>query len=111
VLQTVEHPGEAAVVADERQLDAHPQSGDLLRLLSAAQAAVDSAKHTTPPAIVAKINADMMRLLKDADVLDRIARESSLPGGSTPEQFRTFLQNEIVKWTRVIKETGATVDQ
>jgi tripartite-type tricarboxylate transporter receptor subunit TctC len=65
----------------------------------------------TPPAIVAKINTDMMRLLKDADVLDRIARESSLPGGTTPEQFRTFLQNEIVKWTRVIKETGATVDQ
>ena len=64
----------------------------------------------TPAPIIAKINAEMLRMLKDADVLERIARESSLPGGTGPEQFRTFLQNEIAKWTRVIKETGATVD-
>ena len=65
----------------------------------------------TPAPVISKINADLLRILKDPEVQDRIARESSLPGGNSPAEFRKFLQNEIAKWTRVIKETGATVDQ
>ena len=64
----------------------------------------------TPPATVAKINGVLVRMLRDADVKEKLAREGADPVGSTPEQFTNFVRTEIVKWTRVVKETGATLD-
>ena len=64
----------------------------------------------TPPAIVDKINGALVRMLRDADVKERLAREGADGVGSTPEQFAAFIRNEIAKWTRVVKETGATID-
>jgi tripartite-type tricarboxylate transporter receptor subunit TctC len=64
----------------------------------------------TPPATVSKINGVLVRMLRDADVKEKLAREGADPVGSTPEQFTNFVRTEIVKWTRVVKETGATLD-
>ena len=64
----------------------------------------------TPPAIVDKLNGVLVRMLRDADVKERLAREGAEAVGNTPEQFATFVRNEIAKWTRVVKETGATID-
>ena len=64
----------------------------------------------TPGATVAKINGVLVRMLRETDVKERLAREGADPVGSTPEQFTAFVRNEIVKWTRVVKETGATID-
>ena len=60
--------------------------------------------------IVFAINGVLVRMLRDADVKERLAREGADGVGSTPEQFAAFVRNEIAKWTRVVKETGATID-
>lgn len=64
----------------------------------------------TPPATVAKINGVLVRMLRDTDVKEKLAREGADPVGNTPEQFTAFVRNEIVKWTKVVKETGTTLD-
>ena len=52
----------------------------------------------------------LVKALKEPDVKERLAREGAEPVGNSPREFEAFIRNEIVKWTRVVKETGATVD-
>jgi len=64
----------------------------------------------TPPEIVATLNAAFNKALAATEVRDRMGTMGVEPAGSTPEQFRTFLQSEIPKYTRILKESGAKVD-
>jgi tripartite-type tricarboxylate transporter receptor subunit TctC len=56
----------------------------------------------TPKEIVAKINADVVHILKAPDLLERLRAEGSDPVGSTPERYAAFLRDEIAKWRKVI---------
>ncbi len=60
----------------------------------------------TPGAIVAKLNGEIVRMLNDADIRARLAREGLEPVGSTPEQFDAHLRAEIPKWAQVIRSAG-----
>jgi tripartite-type tricarboxylate transporter receptor subunit TctC len=64
----------------------------------------------TPPAVVKKINADINQLLTQKDVMDRFAGQGMVPAPWTPEQFAKELRADIVKWAKVVKESGATLD-
>jgi tripartite-type tricarboxylate transporter receptor subunit TctC len=64
----------------------------------------------TPPAIVSKLNQNINLVLKMPDVQKRIQLEGATALGSTPEQFRAFLQSNIVKWGQVVQDSGAKVD-
>ena len=64
----------------------------------------------TPKEIVAKINRDAVRALKDPAVAERLASEGAEPVGDTPEQFGAFVKSEIELWGKVIRESGAKVD-
>ena len=64
----------------------------------------------TPKAIVAKINAEILRILNMQDVRDSLDANGMIPLPSTPEQFGAFLKSEIAKWAKVVKESGARVD-
>ena len=64
----------------------------------------------TPPAIVAKLNADINNVLKDPEVRAAIGKEGGEVLGGTPEQFATLMRNEIGTWATVVKASGATVD-
>ncbi len=64
----------------------------------------------TPAAIVDRLHAEMARSLREPDVRERLAREGAEPVGSKPAEFADFIRRDIAKWTRVVKETGATVD-
>ncbi len=57
----------------------------------------------TPRDIVMKINADVIRIVNSPELKERLKADGSDPVGSTPEQFATFLRNEIAKWAKVIK--------
>ena len=64
----------------------------------------------TPAAIVAKLNGTLVSMLRDAEVRETLARDDIEPVGSTPEQFAAFIRDDIAKWSRVVKETGARLD-
>jgi tripartite-type tricarboxylate transporter receptor subunit TctC len=64
----------------------------------------------TPEAVVARLNAECLRIVRGPDLNARLAKDASVPLGSTPAEFGVFLKSEIDKWTRVIKASGARID-
>ena len=44
------------------------------------------------------------------DVKENFAKQGLEVVGSTPEHFGSFIKTEIVKWTKVVRESGAKVD-
>jgi tripartite-type tricarboxylate transporter receptor subunit TctC len=63
----------------------------------------------TPRAIVAKLNAEIDRLLKLEDVRQRLSTLGVDAAGGSPEEFGKYLRAEIAKWSRLLKETGVRV--
>ncbi|HYF21151.1 MAG TPA: tripartite tricarboxylate transporter substrate binding protein [Ramlibacter sp.] len=64
----------------------------------------------TPRAVVAKISADINRVLQSDEVKKRMAEIGLTPVGTTPEQFDTYIRSEIPKWAKVVQASGATAD-
>ena len=65
---------------------------------------------TTPPDIIARLNAEVLKVLRMADVRERFQAMGIEIAGNTPEQFAAFMRAETVKWGRIVKESGAKVD-
>jgi tripartite-type tricarboxylate transporter receptor subunit TctC len=63
----------------------------------------------TPPAVVTKLNAEVVKALSTPDMRDYFASQGFVTGGDTPAQFRAFIEREIPKWARIIKEANVTV--
>ncbi|MBY0329268.1 MAG: tripartite tricarboxylate transporter substrate binding protein [Acetobacteraceae bacterium] len=57
----------------------------------------------TPAAIVAKINADVVAILRDPAVAKRLEEMAVLPDPGTPGEFGAFVRAEIVKWREVAR--------
>jgi len=64
----------------------------------------------TPRPIVAKLNADVIRALDNAEVKSGLANQSFEIVTTTPEQFGAFIKDELVKWGKVVKEAGMRID-
>ena len=65
----------------------------------------------TPRTVVAKLNAEVSRALKQPDLIQRLSGSSYDPAAlNTPEQFGEYLRLEIAKWAKVVKESGAKID-
>jgi tripartite-type tricarboxylate transporter receptor subunit TctC len=64
----------------------------------------------TPKPIVEALAVETARILRLADVNKRISELGAEPVGSTPQQYAAFIQSEIVKWRRVIKDAGVRLD-
>jgi tripartite-type tricarboxylate transporter receptor subunit TctC len=60
----------------------------------------------TPKDVIAKINGEVVRMLRTPEVASRISHEGADPVGSTPEAFAERVKSEIAKWTKVAKEAG-----
>ena len=65
---------------------------------------------STPDAVVDKLYRETSRVLKSQDVIDRFSKEGAEPVGSTPAQFNTYVRQEYVKYTKVIKDNGIKAD-
>jgi tripartite-type tricarboxylate transporter receptor subunit TctC len=61
-----------------------------------------------PKLLVAKLNADMVKLLSMPDTQRRLAEQGVDTTPTTPEQFAEFIKSEIVKWAKVVKDAGIT---
>ena len=65
----------------------------------------------TPAPIVAKLNAEIGKIVARQDVRDDWAKQGAVPMAMTPAEFARFLEQDIVKWERVVKISGAKPDQ
>jgi tripartite-type tricarboxylate transporter receptor subunit TctC len=63
-----------------------------------------------PKEIVSKLNADTTSALSAADTKDRLAALGAEPMNRSPDDFGRFVREEIAKWAKVVKASGATVD-
>jgi tripartite-type tricarboxylate transporter receptor subunit TctC len=64
----------------------------------------------TPKEIVSRLHSEVVKILQTPDIKERLAGISSEPGGNTPEEFAKVIRQETVKWAKVVKDSGATVD-
>ena len=64
----------------------------------------------TPAPVLAKLNAAIVKLLAQPDVKKKINEQGAEVYSETPEQFAAFIQAESVKWGKVVKESGASLD-
>ena len=64
----------------------------------------------TPKEIIAKLNAEINKLMRLPDVTQRLAGDGVEPVGITAAEFGTYMHSEIIKWGKVVKISGVTVD-
>jgi tripartite-type tricarboxylate transporter receptor subunit TctC len=60
----------------------------------------------TPKAIVERINAEILRVLKEPDVQERMTVAGLDAAGNTPEAFAAFVKADLARWAKVIREAG-----
>ena len=64
----------------------------------------------TPRPVINKLNADIVKVVHAPELRDRLTGLGFDVVGGTPEELGAFLKAEIVKWTKVIRDSGAKVD-
>ncbi len=64
----------------------------------------------TPRDVVARLNAEFNKALQNPELRRRLGDEGADAVGGTPEQFAALIRDEIPRWGRVVRESGARVD-
>ena len=64
----------------------------------------------TPKPIVARLHTDIVRVLNQPDVRERLEVQGVEISATTPEQFAKFIREEIVRWGKAVKLSGAKPD-
>lgn len=63
-----------------------------------------------PQPILTRLHKEIIRILNQPDVRERILADGSEPVGSTPEEFRKYMLADLAKWAKLVKESGAKLD-
>jgi tripartite-type tricarboxylate transporter receptor subunit TctC len=64
----------------------------------------------TPGEIVARLNAEIMRIMRLPEVQSRLANEGAKFAPNTPNEFAAFQKSEIAKWAKVIRDARVVTD-
>jgi tripartite-type tricarboxylate transporter receptor subunit TctC len=64
----------------------------------------------TPPAVLAKLNEDINRLLANPDVRKELVAKGAAPGSMTTAEFGRFIRQEQQRWTQLIKDAGIVLE-
>ena len=64
----------------------------------------------TPREVIARLNAEFNKALQNPQLRKKLGDEGADPAGGTPEQFAAMIREEIPRWGKVVKDSGAKVD-
>jgi tripartite-type tricarboxylate transporter receptor subunit TctC len=65
----------------------------------------------TPPAIVSRLNAEITKIVSRPEVRRDWAAQGAVAMTMTPDEFGKYIADDIVKWERIVKISGAKPDQ
>ena len=60
----------------------------------------------TPREIVARLNAEIRRIVATPELRARLDAEGAIPAADSPEAFAAFIASEIARWSAVLKRAG-----
>ena len=60
----------------------------------------------TPQPVVTKLNRELVRILAQPEVRERLVREGADPASTTPEAFAVYMRTEVAKWSKIIKDAN-----
>jgi tripartite-type tricarboxylate transporter receptor subunit TctC len=97
----------ALAVTSPKRIDALPEVPTLVELGYAGVEASSwygiLAPAGTPRPIVAKLSAELAKVVTAADYREALSSQGQEAESSTPEAFREFIRSELEKWTRVVR--------
>ena len=64
----------------------------------------------TPPDVVNALNREIVKGIHSPDMTTFLANMGVEPAGTSPQAFAAFIQSELVKWAKVVRESGARAD-
>ncbi|MSQ71165.1 MAG: tripartite tricarboxylate transporter substrate binding protein [Betaproteobacteria bacterium] len=64
----------------------------------------------TPPAVIAKLNAETVAVIRNAELRDKLVSFGLEPVGSSAAEFDAYLKAESAKWSKLISEAGIRAD-
>jgi len=65
----------------------------------------------TPPDVVKRLNTEIAKIVGNPDVRQEWAKQGAVAMTMTPDEFGRYLDEDVVKWERIVKISGAKVDQ
>ncbi len=63
-----------------------------------------------PKDVISRINAEVNKALLQADMKEKLLQQGALATAWTPQEFGSFIHDEVVKWGKVVKASGAKVE-
>ena len=63
-----------------------------------------------PKPIVDKLNTEINAILKSPDVAEKVASQGGLVIGGTPDEFATYIRNDVPKWDKLVKAAHIKLD-
>jgi tripartite-type tricarboxylate transporter receptor subunit TctC len=63
-----------------------------------------------PKDLTARLNSEINKALQAPDLQKKLSDQGADVAGSTPEQFAKLVRDEIARWGKVVKESGAKID-
>jgi tripartite-type tricarboxylate transporter receptor subunit TctC len=64
----------------------------------------------TPPAIIARLNAEIVKMVKDPATREHAASQGAELVANTPQEFAVYIKEQIVRFAQVVKATGMRAD-
>jgi tripartite-type tricarboxylate transporter receptor subunit TctC len=64
----------------------------------------------TPAAAIHRLNNEVVKALKAADVHEKLLAQGAEPMPGSPQAFASFMQEEMAKWAPVVKQAGVKLD-
>jgi tripartite-type tricarboxylate transporter receptor subunit TctC len=64
----------------------------------------------TPPAIIARLNAEIAAVIKGGDLREKLASQGFVPEASTPQQFAKHIRDELDRFRKLVKAAGLPIE-
>jgi tripartite-type tricarboxylate transporter receptor subunit TctC len=64
----------------------------------------------TPRPVLDRLSSEVNRIVNSADVKDTWGKQGAVPMGMTVDQFDRFMREDIAKWAKIVKLSGAKID-